>query len=371
MRIVISGYYGFANVGDEAILYSIIQALKANEANIEITVLSNNPEETKATYGVQAVNRWKLGEVLAALKKSDGLISGGGSLLQDETGFKSIPYYTGIMKMAQMLRKPVFVYAQGMGPIHKSFNKKLVKHVLKKAKITVRDEASERLLKEIGLNHPIDIVPDPVLGLTVKEQVAENVADSTLEEGNQAIFWWEAQGFQGAVLTVSVRDWPSELDFKRKIAGALDEVAREGVDIVFVPMHGEHDDKSSREVAALMSGKSSISPYDASIEDKITIIGKSNLLVGMRLHALIFASITYTPFVALSYDPKIDAFADICNQQVAGHVNEDNWNAASLYECIQYVRLNEESEIEKLTKKIKPLQDKAMTTALNAIQAFS
>jgi polysaccharide pyruvyl transferase CsaB len=355
MKVVLSGYYGFDNVGDEAILFSIIQALRTHKPDIQITVLSNNPDYTKNTYGVDAVNRWKLAEVRAALKESDGLISGGGSLLQDETGGKSIPYYTGIMKIAQLLRKPVFIYAQGMGPINKGLNKKIVKMILKKTEITVRDEASKQLLQDIGLKNSIGLVPDPVIGLQM-----DGLKNS----------WFDDQSFEGPVAAVSVRDWPSSADFKKKIAGALDLLAKEGVNIVFLPMHGEHDHKASMETAGMMSAKAYISPYNDSIEEKIAVIGKSNLLVGMRLHALIFSAITSTPFVALSYDPKIDAFAEISCQQVAGHVNEDNWTAESLYQSIQHVLINEAEEASMLQKRIGPLQKEAMETARQAIQLF-
>lgn len=357
MKIVMSGYYGFDNVGDEAILYAIIQALRENQPDVEITVLSNNPEKTKAVYGVHAVNRWKLGEVLSALRNSDGLLSGGGSLLQDATGFKSVPYYTGIMKMAQLLGKPVFIYAQGMGPINRLINKKIMKSVLKNTVITVRDEASKKLLQdEIGLKNPIELVPDPVLGLQV-------------ESLHHA--WWEEQAFSGRVLTVSVRDWPSDVDFKSKIAKALDLVVESGIHVVFVPMHGEHDDVTSREVAKMMTGKAYISPYGDSIEEKIALIGQSDLLVGMRLHALIFAAVTNTPFIALSYDPKIDAFAHICQQQVAGHVNESNWSESDLFEDIQRVLNTLEDEVKKLTQKAEPLRNQAIETAAQALNVFA
>ena len=98
MRVVLSGYFGFDNVGDEAILFSIIRALRKLEPSVDITVLSNNPAETAATYGVETVNRWNIGEVRAALKSADGLISGGGSLMQDATSWKSIPYYSAVIK---------------------------------------------------------------------------------------------------------------------------------------------------------------------------------------------------------------------------------------------------------------------------------
>ncbi|MDQ0154258.1 polysaccharide pyruvyl transferase CsaB [Robertmurraya andreesenii] len=355
MRIVLSGYYGFDNVGDEAILYSIIQALREEDAGIKITVLSNQPSKTERVYGVDAVNRWSMKEVFSALKKADGLISGGGSLLQDETGFRSIPYYTGIMKMAQMLGKPVFVYAQGMGPINKGYNRKIVKHILKRTQITVRDQASKNLLTEIGLPNPIDIVPDPVLGISLQSQQSD---------------WWDAQGFEGPVLTVSVRDWSSPVSFKEKIAKSLDQAAGDGATIVFIPMHGEHDDQTSKEVAGMMTATSHIAPYDASIEEKILMIGQSNLLVGMRLHALIFASVVETPFIALSYDPKIDAFAEISGQAVAGHVNETGWDEHSIYQLIANKLEHEQEEIAQLREKILPLRQKAKETALQALEYF-
>ena len=117
MRVLISGYYGFHNIGDEAILKSIITALRQEKPDIKITVLSNDIEHTKNTYNVDAINRWNVAKIYLELLKSDGLISGGGSLLQDVTSSRPITYYTAIMKLAKLARKPVFIYAQGVGPI--------------------------------------------------------------------------------------------------------------------------------------------------------------------------------------------------------------------------------------------------------------
>jgi polysaccharide pyruvyl transferase WcaK-like protein len=114
-RLVLSGYYGFRNSGDEAVLKSILAALEAagqeQGIKVEPIVLSGDPEWTSRQYGVESVNRMKLAEIRKALKSSDGLISGGGSLLQDATGLGSIPYYLGIMALARWCGKPTFVYA--------------------------------------------------------------------------------------------------------------------------------------------------------------------------------------------------------------------------------------------------------------------
>ena len=112
-RLVLSGYYGFDNSGDEAVLQSILLALRAEgEAagiRVEPIVLSGNPDRTRRMYGVEAVHRMKPTELLKAIRRCDGVISGGGSLLQDATGKLSIPYYLGVLKLAQWLGKPTYI----------------------------------------------------------------------------------------------------------------------------------------------------------------------------------------------------------------------------------------------------------------------
>ncbi|WP_324729936.1 polysaccharide pyruvyl transferase CsaB [Lysinibacillus fusiformis] len=358
MHIVLSGYYGFDNVGDDAILLSIIQGLKKWQHDIEITVLSNNPSATEQTYGVKAVNRWKMKEIHQLLKTADGLISGGGSLMQDQTGMKTIPYYAGVIQIAKWLKKPVFVYAQGMGPINHTLSKFIVRKTFNKVdQITIRDKVSQTLLTEIGVRKEAKIVPDPVMGL--------NGGDFHCE-------WLEHESLTAeSYISVSVRDWPSTIAYKEKIAHSLDQLVRQGEQIVFLPMHGEHDFKTSHEVAALMQEKSLIAPSDLSIEEKIAVIGQSQLLIGMRLHSLIFSAIYATPFIAISYDPKIDAFADIVDQPVIGHVEKDDWNGVTLFERAIAILESYTTVQENMRQAVLPLQHEATATAKLAIETFS
>lgn len=118
-RILISGYYGFDNAGDDSVLFGIIGSLKKQIPNVELAVLSNTPEDTQRLFGISSFNRWKIGTIIQEIKKSDLLIMGGGSLLQDATSPRSVIYYLGIAMIAKILRKPVIFYAQGIGPITK------------------------------------------------------------------------------------------------------------------------------------------------------------------------------------------------------------------------------------------------------------
>ena len=82
-NILISGYYGFDNIGDESILRTLVSSLREHIPDCSLTVLSHNPTSTREKYGVEAVDRMSPVAILHAVKKCDMLISGGGSLFRD------------------------------------------------------------------------------------------------------------------------------------------------------------------------------------------------------------------------------------------------------------------------------------------------
>ncbi|RKQ34319.1 polysaccharide pyruvyl transferase CsaB [Oceanobacillus halophilus] len=351
MHVVLSGYYGFDNVGDEAILYSMILAIKKVQPDIKITVLSQDPLLTERLYDVHAVKRNQCKEVNRVIKESDGLISGGGSLMQDKTSMKSIPYYCGIIQLAKWHKKPVFIYAQGIGPVNSELGKWIIRHIFNKTDgITVRDQDSQNLLKEVGVEKKSILVPDPVLSILL-DQLERNPKENTI--------------------AVSVRDWPTEIHYKEIIADCLDSLVQSGYDIIFVPMHGKQDQKASEDIANLMVKGSQMFPPDASLEEKIAVISEANLLIGMRLHSLIFAAIGNTPFIAISYDPKIDAFVEMFHQSVTGHVEKDDWNHESLLEHANRLLLDEANERERLDGLVSNYRKLALKTAEIALQTLS
>lgn len=104
-NIVISGYYGFGNAGDEAMLCAIIDAIRKEEADAHITVISGNPKETSKKHNINAVGTFSALGILKAIAHSDLVISGGGSLLQDATSIRNTYYYLSIMALAKLLRE--------------------------------------------------------------------------------------------------------------------------------------------------------------------------------------------------------------------------------------------------------------------------
>ncbi len=161
-NILISGYYGFDNFGDEAILGVLTKKLK--ELNANTVVLSSNPTKTADLYEVSSTYFFNLPQVILKIINCDILISGGGSLLQDVTSIKSLLYYLWVINTALFFRKKVVIFAQGIGPINNKFGAFLTKKVLQKCSLTtVRDRKSRMLLQKWGVK--ADLVCDPLFGL--------------------------------------------------------------------------------------------------------------------------------------------------------------------------------------------------------------
>jgi polysaccharide pyruvyl transferase CsaB len=314
--LVLSGYYGFRNSGDEAVLKSILTALDeaGRQAGITVVpiVLSGDPQWTREQYGVEAVHRTKLGEVLKALKSGNGLISGGGSLLQDATGIGSIPYYLGIMALARWCRKPTFVYAQGIGPVNRKLFQPFIAREFKRAAyVSVRDEESAILLRRYGVPQgSIEVVPDPVMGLP---DGAEGAAAEQEQDTRP-------------VVGVSVRFWRSDRADLDRAAAALEALAgRHAVRLRFLPFHHGADEDASRYVMERLTGSGAqptLAPAHDDPQQMLREVGRCALLIGMRLHSLIYAANQEVPLLGLSYDPKIDQFLARLGQRAVGTTDE-------------------------------------------------
>lgn len=300
MKIALSGYYGFDNAGDEALLSAICLTIKKIEPKAGFVVFSGAPEKTRRIHRLPAINRMNPFKVLRELWTSDLLISGGGSLLQDVTGPLSLPYYIAVIALAKLLNRPVIFYAQGIGPINRRFSKLLMRLVANRVDfITLRDADSLRLLKDMGVNSPpIKITADPVFTL-----------DASFVDTQKAQVLLQQYGIkEEKIFGVSVREWAPLDGYQETLARVLDYMAKRGYQIVFIPLNYPNDLAESRRVAQIMEEKSFVIDKNLTSVEYLALISKFDVLIGMRLHSLIFAANRGIPFAGISYDPKIDAF---------------------------------------------------------------
>ena len=301
-NILISGYYGFNNIGDESILRTVIDNLREKLPDTDITVLSRDPASTEAKYGVKAAPRMSLWDILRCVWRCDLLLSGGGSLLQDATSGRSILYYLFILRLAQLLGKKTFIYSQGIGPIHSPRNRRLTAHVLRRTSgIVVRDQASRDLLLSIG-------VPEALVQVTADPVIRVKKADTAL---GLEILAREGCPRNPDKLTVG---WA--IKSRRTSPAFLAEVERSilwlreayGADAVLIPFFQSEDVGVCESVAALLDGQAGCLRQKYLSEEMLSIIGCMDVLVGVRLHSLIYAAVMGVPMLGISYDPKVDSF---------------------------------------------------------------
>lgn len=307
-KIVISGYYGFANAGDEAMLAAIVKSLRSNNDAVELTVISGDPQVTAANHKVASIHRFNPLEIIPALWGCDLLLSGGGSLLQDVTSRRSLLYYLTILALGRILGKKVMLYAQGIGPIHSAFLRRLTRYVCSHADIiTVRDKDSFYELKRLGIPEgKVELTADAVLTLPQESP----------ELGHMLLKRYGVP--EGRMLIAfSVRKWQEDDRYLLELAKAADLLAAgHDAHIVIMPLQYPADLSCCRRLQQLMDRKndSTVLEDDCNTEQFLSLTGCFDLLIGMRLHALIFAAVMNVPFVAVSYDPKVDGFV----KEVAG-----------------------------------------------------
>ena len=313
-KIVISGYYGFGNAGDEAMLTAILESLYNEQPNLDITVISGNPAKTGRTHGVKAVPRLHFPLIWHTLRQCDLLISGGGSLLQDVTSKRSLYYYLSIMKMAQWIGKKVFLYAQGIGPLTRTHARSTVADVLNRCDyITVRDQKSADLLQELGVTQvPVRVTADAVLAM---HPVDRGISEALLAK----------YGIGGIAPKVGiyVRNWKGDGLYKQVVAQAADRLIREeGCKVIFVPMQVPDDVMAARNIQSYMHESACVLTDEYTTAEMMSIAGNMDVVLGVRLHALVFAALMHVPLVGISYDPKVDSFLHMIHESAQGNLQD-------------------------------------------------
>lgn len=282
-KYCISGYYGFDNFGDETILKILVENLKKFES--EITVFSANPLKTSERLNVKSVKSFDLNGVIKALKQTDYLISGGGSLLQDVTSKKSLIYYLGVIFLAQLFKKKTIIFAQGIGPINDKFLQKITKFLLKKCDyISVRDEKSLALLKDWNIN--AELCFDPVWNINLKqvektEKIGVQLRDFSLLNDEFLLNLAQNINKQYADKEILILSLQNKLDI---------DVCNKFNDI----LKGINVNINCKVVE------------NTSNDEVINTISSLNTLIAMRYHACLIAIKSQVKLLPINYDIKVE-----------------------------------------------------------------
>lgn len=315
--IMISGYYGFNNSGDDSILKAIVDSISAKRPELRILALSNNPSQTKEIYGIDAIHRFNLPKIIYNMHKTRLLISGGGSLIQDVTSDKSLAYYLWIINIAKAMGAKVMLYANGIGPIRHTANHKKINRALNRVDlITLREPSSLKELKRFGVDVPqIEITADPAFNL---------IAASPAE----AAALCERTGLpkDKKYCVIALRPWKyADRDMTKTAAYVADYIKDTyGLEVLFVPMQESRDTAVSEQTIGCMNNKAYLLSGTHTPAQLLGIVGGAEFIIGMRLHILIYAAKMGTPVIGLTYDPKIEATMRYLGQEFTEPVSSMN-----------------------------------------------
>lgn len=350
VEAVISGYYGYDNLGDDAILYAISRQLSTLEPPVRLTVLSQRPAETAACYGLRAVSRFSPIAVLRAIRKSDLLISGGGSLLQDRTSTRSVRYYLGVIRLAQLLRKPVFLYANGIGPLSREKNRRRVcKCIDSCSGVTLRDSDSLLELRTLGVTRQdILVTADPAFTLSGDDRGLQRLAALGIPT-------------DGPMLGVSLRRVPGIEAQIPQFAALFDRIYREhGKTLVFFVMQERMDRELSRAVMDQMEAPAYLASSPMDPAGMLSMLRCMDAMVSMRLHTIIFAARERVPTVGCVYDPKITAFLQMLGLPSCG--TPEDLDADAAYETVAELLSHLSAYRETLEQRVSVLEQTARRT---------
>lgn len=306
--VVICGAYGRGNAGDDAILEAILQEMRSIDPDMPVLVLSKDPKSTRLTYRIPAVSRMDIPAWRRAMRRSNLYINGGGSLIQDVTSRRSLWFYLHNIQSAKRCGCRVQMYGCGIGPVTRENHRKLAAKVLNQCVdvITLREPDSQAELRAMGVTKPeILLTADPALTLC---RATDDETDSVLLRAGIPP--------HGKYICFALRQWKG-FEEKAPLFGAAAKYAYEvhGLTPVFAAVE-KHLDPAAAQLAARGLNVPHYFLDDAGSAG--TIIGalsRMEVVVSMRLHALIFAAGQGIPLAGVVYDPKVSSFLRYIGQE--------------------------------------------------------
>lgn len=370
MKILLFGYYGDKNLGDEALLQGILNSFRLKNSNLDVTVLSKNPEETQKRYNIRSVIAPRQDRYIASfineIRKTDLFILGGGGLIQDFIGVKQLIYWVSSLFIAKMFGKKTMLYAIGAGPLKSNKSKKIANFFLKFADIiTVRDKETFELLSSIGVNEEkIVLTGDPAFTLSNSEEYLKNDTKGrdSLKNGRTYI------GVSFLPYYFITEKPKLEEELENIFSDFIDYVIENyDYNVCLVPLHymeGEtFDMASSFRIFKKLKHKKHAIVMDEPLtpNEAVYLFKEFKAMVGMRLHSLILSGVASTPFLGISYHPKVKSFISLVDQQEV-EIEVENITLKGLISKFDKLMENYESQKQKLDKNMEILNEKSLTT---------
>ena len=299
--ILICGYYGAGNAGDDASLAAVAGRLAAHDPAARLTATVRG-RRGGIPAGVRTVRT--LREIKKELKKSRLLVFGGGSLLQDATSLRSLIFYAWVLRTAERTGCPSVIWG-GVGPLTTRTARRIAARAVRRTDaVYARDSAAAAEFLSLGARRVIP-ARDPAAD-TKPEDIPPEL-EKSLPRGRYIAFFPRSIA---ALRRPGGKGTGKKADdaLFSALTGAAQRLADElGAVPVFAAMSPE-DDAVCRRMADETGGRA-IPAGTLTPGGLVTLAAGADAVIAVRLHAAIFACSAGVPTVIVDHDPKTAGFA--------------------------------------------------------------
>lgn len=305
--ILIGGYFGCGNLGDDAILLGFLEGLHSIAKDIRVIALSGHPHKDRRRFGIECINRRNPIAIMLAMLRANAFLCGGGSLLQNATSNRSLFYYLHLLKLSKMLGAHPMLYAAGIGPLYGERARKETAKVLPKCDyLSLRDPDSLSAATELGIDRAkLHLGADPALIMPLPPSSRKHVIAKMHDLPTE-----------GRILCIVLKGGNrAEDECRIVIAAARMLCHRHGFFPMVALLDRVVDERASQRAASIL--QCSVT-HLSSPKDATALFSNAILVITMRLHAMILSTTVAIPSIGIptdSADEKIMSFAKLSGQK--------------------------------------------------------
>lgn len=340
--VVLCGYFGEGNLGDDTTLEAAIADLRKVAPNVAVKVPVMRKKAKNLPQGATGISKFNLFALRRELYRTRLFVLCGGTLLQNSTSNRSLAYYSAVCRLAKKCGARVMLRGGGIGPLH---GKTAVR--LARAALCACDEAGLRDARSLALAESIceggapkanfylsadatiafarQVCPAPTAPLGATDPAQGEGKQPNLEVAS-APPSEQAKAHEPTQIAprfaISVRQTRAlrgqnrrtEAKTLKGVASAVKRICeRYGAVPTWLVL--SHEDLAVSEKLRAKTGVGTIvQPQNA--QDAVEIVARQDFVIAMRLHAAVFASCARVSAVCVDYDPKVAAFAEYASHRV-------------------------------------------------------
>jgi polysaccharide pyruvyl transferase WcaK-like protein len=292
MHLLLIGNYGVGNAGDEVLREYFLKRFP----DVTWYVLSANPEAgewPRFPSGLRSFLSFRWLKTLRAIRQSDGILFGGGTLFTDVESVRACWVWFLHAFVSHLCSKPILLAFQGIGPFRTRFGTWCARWVVRRAVfISVRDVQSACRIERWKKSTEIIQSADPSFLLLESEKPLERTKN---------VFTFIPR-FSTGKMSGDV------------VISVLKSLQNQGATIRIISLQPE--DERERKFCDVLSQLLGVEVLEAASLMEAMVLLPSSIVITERYHGAILAAAADLPFLALCEreGDKLHALANQCGQ---------------------------------------------------------